>query len=206
MIRVKAMNNSNQLRLRFSSSAVSILNAALSFIATFCFFNPATLAADNTRYVIEDGCSVHSGPDASLYATQKLAKGATVEVYRETADGWSGIRPPAGSFDWVAAEAGHLLPGGKTMQIVGKPTPAWIGTYEPIARDALKWQIELKPTQKVVVVGEAIQPQQNAADRTWFKIQPPQGEFRWIQSDKLASKPSASAARSKRCSMACRTW
>ncbi|MCY2974960.1 MAG: hypothetical protein NTW52_09890 [Planctomycetota bacterium] len=183
------MNNSNQLRLRFPSSAVSILNAALSFSATFCFFNAATLAADNTRYVIEDGCSVHSGPDASLYATQKLAKGATVEVYHETADGWSGIRPPVGSFDWVAAEAGHLLPGGKTMQIVGKPTPAWIGTYEPIARDALKWQIELKPTQKVVVVGEAIQPQQNAADRTWFKIQPPQGEFRWIQSDKLASKP-----------------
>lgn len=189
MIRVKAMNSSKQLRLRIQSRAVPILYAALSYGATFCFCNPAIMAADNTRYVIEEGCLVHSGPDESLYATQKLSKGATVEVYHETADGWSGIRPPAGSFDWVAAEAGHLLPGGKTMQIVGKPTPAWIGTYEPIARDALKWQIELKPTQKVVVVGEAIQPQKNAADRTWFKIQPPQGEFRWIQTDKLASKP-----------------
>lgn len=189
MIRVKAMSNRNQLRIRVQSRAVSILNAALSFGATVCLSNAATLAADNTRYVAEDNCSVHSGPDASLYATQKLAKGATVEVYHETADGWSGIRPPAGSFDWIAADAGHLLPGGKTMQIVGKPTPAWIGTYEPIARDELKWQIELKPTQKVVVVGEAIQPQRNAADRTWFKIQPPQGEFRWIQTDKLASKP-----------------
>jgi hypothetical protein len=183
------MKNRNQLQSSTRSRAVSIFNAVLFFGATFCFLCGAIQAADNTRYVIEDDCSVHSGPDKSFYATQKLAKGASVEVYHETADGWSGIRPPSGSFDWVAAEAGHLLPGGKTMQIVGKSTPAWIGTYENVARDSLKWQIELKPTQKVIVIGEAIQPQKNAADRTWFKIQPPQGEFRWIQSDKLASKP-----------------
>ncbi len=183
------MKNRNQRQLGIPSRAGSILNAVLLFGATLCFFSDAIQAADNTRYVIEDNCSVHSGPNESFYATQKLAKGASVEVYHETADGWSGIRPPSGSFDWVAAEAGHLLPGGKTMQIVGKSTPAWIGTYEDIERDSLKWQIELKPTQKVMVIGEAIQPQKNAADRTWFKIQPPQGEFRWIQTDKLASKP-----------------
>jgi len=183
------MYDSNDVRLKNRSKLTAILTAVISFGAVFVISSVASVAEDKTRFVIEDDCPVYCGPDESLYATSKLAKGASVEVYHETADGWSGVRPPAGSFDWVAADAGHLLPGGKTLQIVGNPTPAWMGTYEPIARDELKWQIQLKPTQKVVVVGEAIQPQRNAADRTWFKIQPPQGEFRWIETAKLVSKP-----------------
>jgi hypothetical protein len=183
------MNNVNCVRRKNPSKLGSILVAAMSFSAILGSGYHQLLADEKTRWVMEDDCRVYCGPNAALYATTKLARGATVEVYHETADGWSGIRPPAGSFNWVAAEAGHLLSGGQTLQIVGAPTPAWIGTYESIARDDLKWQVELKPTQKVSVIGEAIQPQKNGADRTWFKIQPPPGEFRWMRTELLASKP-----------------
>jgi len=159
------------------------------FSATFCFVASISIAGEKIRYVVEDDCVVYSGPSEKLYATNRLIKGAMVEVYHETKDGWSGIRPPSGSFDWVTADAGHLLPGGKSLQIIGRSTPAWIGTYEPMDQDALKWQIELQPTQTVSVIGEAIQEKKNTPHKTWFKIQPPAGEFRWIQSEKLVVKP-----------------
>jgi len=183
------MKNDNMANLKTSRKTQH--HGFPAFFIGLTIFLPvaSTIADEATRYVAEDDCLVYSGPDESLYATTQLSKGTMVEVYRETKNGWSGIRPPVGSFDWVAADAGHLLPGGKTLQIVGRPSPAWIGTYESVEHDDLKWQIELKPSQTVAVIGEAIQALDSRKSRTWFKIQPPQGEFRWIRSEKLVTNP-----------------
>src|SRR5882672_3988268 len=79
-------------------------------------------------YVIVDQAEVVAGPGHRFYTTDRLPRGALVEVYREEASGWLAIRPPEGSFSWVPAEFIERLQRedqlGKTKEAVG----AWIGT------------------------------------------------------------------------------
>src|SRR5690349_13195071 len=53
--------------------------------------------------VIVSGAQVQSGPGDNYYATDNLNQGDAVEVYREKPGGWLAIRPPEGSYSWVAA-------------------------------------------------------------------------------------------------------
>jgi hypothetical protein len=144
--------------------------------AEVCFVNLAT-------------ASVYCGPDKTFYATEELARGDSVDVYYRTKDGWCAIRPPKGSHGWLAAERAYLLPGGKKAEVVGQKTPAWIGSSRLNAKDRLRWQIELQPTQQVDVIGETNQAIDSDKVRLWYKILPPPGEFRWIRAEALANQP-----------------
>src|SRR5690348_6782522 len=53
--------------------------------------------------VIVSGAQVQSGPGDNYYPTDNLNQGDAVEVYREKPGGWLAIRPPEGSFSWIAA-------------------------------------------------------------------------------------------------------
>ncbi len=142
-----------------------------------------------TRFVQFDKASIHCGPAEEHYVTSVLQRGASVEVYHQTKDGWCGIRPPDGSHDWLAADQAYLLPGGKQAEVVGNKAPAWIGTNSELKNQRFRWQLELQPSQKVDVIGELEQAIDSDKARLWYKILPPQGEFRWIRSEALASTP-----------------
>jgi uncharacterized protein YgiM (DUF1202 family) len=150
-----------------------------------------------TRYVHMAKCLVRSGPAEQHYATSQLEKGARVEVYLETTDGWSGIRPPQGSHNWIPASSAYLLPGGKTAEIVEDETAAWVGSETQKPRK-LQWQTGLVKSQTVSVLGEEYQLANDGEKKLWYQIAPPQGEFRWVRTSQLSDVvfPTSSATTS----------
>ncbi|MDZ4852806.1 MAG: hypothetical protein SGI77_26260 [Pirellulaceae bacterium] len=142
-----------------------------------------------TRFIKFEKVPIHCGPAIEHYVTGYLTRGEVVEIYHQTKDGWCGIRPPAGSHDWLAADQAYLLPGGKQAEVVGNKTPAWIGAETIAEKQRFRWQIELQPSQKVDVIGEIEQAVDSEKVRLWYKILPPSGEFRWIRAEGLSTTP-----------------
>ena len=140
------------------------------------------------RSVHTNKATVRSGPSERYYATSTLMSGATVEVYMETSDGWSGIRPPAGSHDWIPSNIAYLLPGGKSAEIIEDKSPAWVGSDSPDVSEFM-WQMELAKSQQVQVLGEELQLADEGKKQLWYRIAPPQGEFRWIKTSQLSDSP-----------------
>ena len=60
-------------------------------------------------YVVHADAYVRSGPGQRYYPTQQLPQGFAVEVYRHDGAGWCAIRPPEGSFSWIAAHEVRLV-------------------------------------------------------------------------------------------------
>lgn len=144
---------------------------------------------DHQRFVQVPRATVRCGPGADYYPTGVLAKGTTVELYVETDDGWSGIRPPEGSHNWVQADAIYLMPGGRTGEVSQDNAQAWVGS-DAVKNEKLLYQSELAKTQTVAILGEAYRGQ-GTEKKLWFRIAPPQGEFRWIRSSMIATTPVA---------------
>jgi hypothetical protein len=124
--------------------------------------------------VVASGATIQSGPGDKFYPTDTLARGDLVEVYREKPGGWLGIRPTPNSFSWVAARDLNVQEGG--LGEVNKDDAASrIGSRLNDKHNAS--QVRLKRGETVEVLGE-----EKFGDETWYKIAPPAGEFRWIQS------------------------
>ncbi len=153
---------------------------------------PAYVAAHfdkpKMRSVHTNKATIRSGPSERYYATSTLMSGATVDVYMETSDGWSGIRPPAGSHDWIPSNIAYLLPGGKSAEIIEEKSPAWVGSDSPDVSEFM-WQMELVKSQQVQVLGEELQMADDGKKQLWYRIAPPQGEFRWIKTSQLSDSP-----------------
>jgi len=144
---------------------------------------------DKQRYVHAPRATVRCGPASSYYATGLLEQGTAVEVYVETADGWSGIRPPEGSHNWVRAESVYLMPGGRVAEVADDHVPAWVGAASESV-EKLLFQTELAKSQTVAILDEAYRLEENVDNqeptkKLWFKIAPPQGEFRWVRTAML---------------------
>ncbi|MFM8570549.1 MAG: SH3 domain-containing protein [Pirellula sp.] len=142
---------------------------------------------DNQRFVHVPRATVRCGPGTDYYPTSVLSKGTVVEVYVETDDGWSGIRPPSGSHNWVQADALYLMPGARVAEVSQENVPAWVGS-DAVKSDKLLFQTELSKTQTVAILGEAYRGQ-GVDQKLWFKISPPQGEFRWVKSSMIGTTP-----------------
>lgn len=150
--------------------------------------NPAARPTAARTAYLQEASDCRSAPEDQGYATQRLDRGALVEVYQSLDSGWSAIRPPAGSFSWIEAKHAYLLPGGKRAEIVQNGTPAWIGSHQAIA-DQWQWQVELIPGQQVEILGEATRQDQGGQKTLWYRIAPPPGEFRWVRSSLLTQNP-----------------
>jgi uncharacterized protein YgiM (DUF1202 family) len=141
--------------------------AAIAGAATAAEFSPYEAR------VVATGASVHSGPGDKFYPTDTLAQGDVVEVYQEKSAGWLAIRPPVNSFSWVAARDLKLIEGG-TAEVVADGAASRIGSRLSANRNAA--QVRLKKGEVVDVLDE-----ETIGDEKWYKISPPDGEFRWIQ-------------------------
>ena len=150
---------------------------------------PAYVAAQfdkpKTRSVHANKATVRSGPSEKYYATTTLLKRASVDVYMETSDGWSGIRPPAGSHNWIPSNIAYLLPGGKSAEIIEDKSPAWVGSDSSDVSEFM-WQLELVKSQLVQVLGEELQMADGGKKQLWYRIAPPPGEFRWVKTSQLS--------------------
>lgn len=155
---------------------------------------PKKQPASHKAYAQPKSCFVHTakasvrcGPATQFYATAVLELGAAVDVYVETSDGWSGIRPPEGSHNWIPSSSVYLLPGGKSAEISVNKVAAFVGS-DMAEIDSLLFQTELVQSQKVSILGEATRAE-DGKQSLWFRIAPPPGEFRWIRTSQLGSSP-----------------
>ncbi len=122
--------------------------------------------------IIPDQAYVRSGPGPDFYPTAKLRKGQQVTVYQHDRDGYCAIRPPEGSFSWVAAEDVDLR-GDSVGEVLEDRVPSRVGSRFSTIRDVV--HIRLNRGERVRVIGE-----RTLRGKKWFKVQPPSGEFRWI--------------------------
>ncbi|QDV45371.1 hypothetical protein Enr13x_52480 [Stieleria neptunia] len=135
-------------------------------------------AAPYIVFVAEPAAFTRCGPGTDHYRTEPLRRGQELEVYVETADGWLGVRPPEKSFCWMPADAVELSADEQTATIREDKTVAWIGTRLGKAR-RYRWQVQLDAGEVVFVLGKN-EREGSTGSKTWLRIVPPSGEFRWI--------------------------
>jgi hypothetical protein len=144
-----------------------------------------------TVQVAVDEVEVRCGPGWDFYATQRLARGTQVEVYRHDPGGWLAIRPPAGSFSWVTARHLKLTADKSVAEVVLDGAVAWVGSSVTNVPQH-KWQVRLTRDERVEVLGElAMTVGPGFATETYCKIAPPAGEFRWIHAQHALSSKTA---------------
>lgn len=137
--------------------------------------------ATSIRYVSSSQVELFAGPGDDFYPTAILKSGQSIEVHQETPEGWLAITPPTGSFSWLPASQGLLLPGGRVVEVTEKSAVSWIGTTLGTAKQ-YRWQVKLERGQQLAVIGEqTIHDPTSGSKALWYKITPPAGEYRWIQ-------------------------
>ncbi len=172
---------------RFRASFAVIVLACGSLIAVNARLFAQSTAEPFMVYVDQEGVAARCGPGGDFYRTDPLRHGQALEVYVETADGWLGVRPPAGSFCWLPAEVVQLAPGQDRGVVTEENALAWIGTHLGKANKYL-WQVQLSKGEEVAILGRA---QRDGPDgpKLWFRIVPPAGEFRWVHREQIVENP-----------------
>lgn len=138
-----------------------------------------------TAFVAQETAPVRSGPGAAFYPVQDLKRGDAVEVWRHDPDGWLAVRPPEGSFSWIAAEFVQTS-DGRLGTIVGQEVNVRVGTQFSEVRDAV--QIRLNDGEQVDIL-EGRMLVTGGREMRWYKIAPPAGEFRWIHQGHTVRHP-----------------
>ena len=127
-------------------------------------------------HISADDVYVRSGPGQSYYPTDKLKVGQQVEVYRHDPGGWCVVRPPTGSFCWVSGR--FLTPGVENLAVVTEDNiAARVGSRFSDIRDVVQVRLD---KGEVVELLEAKTVGAGSSKQTWYKIAPPQGDFRWV--------------------------
>ena len=127
----------------------------------------------------------------AYYPTDRLKAGTEVQVFRRERGGWCAIRPPVGSFSWVAGHALELQKDNLAKVVEDHPA-ARVGSRFSEIRDVV--QVHLKRGEIVEVLeSKRSLLADGAGGGMWYKIAPPAGEFRWVaakhvQPDELANR------------------
>lgn len=124
-------------------------------------------------------------PSDDAYATVMAGPQTQLEVWRHDPNGWLAIRPPDGSFSLVDAKHMKATNDPDVFTVSTDRAKAWVGTqideeHTPIS------QVRMKLGERVAVISSLIIEEQNGA-QTWYQIEPPAGEFRWVHQDDLQS-------------------
>lgn len=144
---------------------------------------------------------LRAGPGDDYYPTDRLDRGTSVEVWAIDPGGWCAIRPVEGSFSWVRAAdideeiagpppEGVVRPGrGPAPRIgvvVADGAVARVGSQLNDLRHVA--QVRLEAGERLAVLGrERVAEGRHAG--LWLRIEPPAGEFRWIDLAALESSP-----------------
>ena len=148
----------------------------------------SNLLTDEMRFpyqalVLNDGASVHSGPDSVHYATDRLEQGQLVDVHRHDPGGWCAIRPIEGSFSLIPESAIEVV-GDNTGKLTADGVQAWVGTRLGPVENPM-WQVKLRKDELVKLLGEVSWPSPEGHSTIWYQIAAPAGEFRWIKMSDL---------------------
>lgn len=161
-----------------------------------CFGVSIAGAQDRLPYqvVLRQGqIEVRSGPGASHYVTSHLSAGDFIEVYRESGDGWLGIRPPPGSFSWVQADRLASTSRDDVARVTRDDTICRVGSLVAEVEHHVA-QVYLEKDERIQLFDDSLvdtQTGQQLLREGWRRISPPAGEFRWVRAVDVqqASKP-----------------
>ena len=169
--------------------------AALALTLTTALAAPAEDGFPYVALVTTNDAAVRSGPADDFYETDLLGKGTRVEVWRHDGNGWCAIRPPAGSFSWIAAEHIELTPDPTLARIINTPVKTRVGSRFSNTRDVEYISLRRGEMVEVVGVGKSIGKQVDSSNNEgrWFRIAPPSGEFRWVHVSDLRRGPEPNA-------------
>lgn len=164
------------------------------FCVCFLFANSSDrLDADEIKLlyhsvVKSETAEVRSFPGKVHYATDRLSKGTKVAVYREDPGGYLLIQPPRGSFNLVLASQVQSTTEDGIIEVTGDGVKAWVGTRLPGNFEPM-WQTKLKRGELLHVIKKVEIPgAYSDQSETWYQIEPPSGEFRWIHKDDVGSQ------------------
>jgi len=139
-------------------------------------------------YVAQAGAEARSGPGEEFFATDRLVLGTRVTVYKEAPGGWLAIRPPAGSFSWVAASDVRLRNDSSLAEVIRPGARSWIGSA--LGAADRHSQVTLNRGEVLRVLGAKREsPQVGQSGSLSYQIAPPAGEFRWVAAASLSSTP-----------------
>lgn len=129
--------------------------------------------------------AIRSIPSDEGYATAYVGPQTELQVWRHDPNGWLAIRPPDGSFSLVDAKHLKATNDPDVFLVATDRAQTWVGTqidedHIPIS------QVRLKLNERVAVISSLI-IEEEAGAQTWYQIEPPAGEFRWVHQDDLRS-------------------
>jgi len=161
----------------------------------------ARSSADSTAfpynvYTVSGGTAVRSTPSDDAYPTAVLPPQTELQVWRHDPNGWLAVRPPPGSFSLIEAKHLQTTTDPNVYAVTTDRAKAWVGTevdddHTPI------WQVRLQRNERVAVISSLI-IQEEGGEQTWYQIEPPAGEFRWVHQDDLRPGSVAYRAPSRR--------
>lgn len=122
-------------------------------------------------------------PSDEAYPTAVLPPQTELQVWRHDPNGWLAVRPPAGSFSLIEAKHLQTTTDPNVYTVTTDRAKAWVGTevdddHTPIS------QVRLRRDERVAVISSLI-IQEQGGEQTWYQIEPPAGEFRWVHQDDL---------------------
>ncbi len=135
-------------------------------------------------YVQASEARLRSGPGPQYYSTQTLETGQAVEVYRHDPGGWLAIRPPEGAFSWIDGRYVQVDADGGG-RLVADQVAVRIGSDQSDISDVI--QVRLPQGERLTLL-DAKELGGGASARTWYKITPPAGEFRWIRAADVSQR------------------
>lgn len=136
-------------------------------------------------YVTVNETPIYSGPGDGFYVTEKLPLGAEVEIHRQGPNGWYAVRPMEESFSWVAAWHLQIHEDG-LAEVIADRAAARVGSQFSDVREVV--QVQLKRGEMVEIRGSK-RSGSGGETMTWYRIFPPPGEFRWIDSKFVSTQP-----------------
>ncbi len=120
---------------------------------------------------------VRSGPSENHYRTGVLKRDDRVTVVGEKPGGWLAIKPPEGSFNWVAGDHAKEL-SATEIELTGDNVLVRIGTpVDPRQRDS--WQLKLNRGARLQYL-ERTTSGQGQLTKVWYKVVPPAGDVRYV--------------------------
>jgi hypothetical protein len=132
---------------------------------------------------------LRSGPGDGFYPTERLSRGATVEVWAIDESGYCAVRPVSGCSSWLrAADVMAEQPADAAANefvgvVVTDGAVARVGSQLNDLRHVS--QVALEAGERVRVL-ERVTVARGRHAGAWLRIEPPAGEFRWAWGGDLA--------------------
>jgi uncharacterized protein YgiM (DUF1202 family) len=149
---------------------------------------PGTAVPGEPKIITQDEVEVRSGPSMNFYVTGKLHKGDKVEIVTnadKNNSGWLAIKPPSGSQSLIEARFITKQPNSATGVVKTPDAPVKPASALPNQSLANIETIKLALGTIVEIVGS--EPKwDESTQTTWYTIQPPLRDVRYIQESAVA--------------------